>query len=610
MFTPIKRAIDFAAAQDKTLTLEAVARRDAARFGAAYSVQCKALAEGVPELTDRGSKSYWKEVLMAFTTGMTEKKETLPAFKEVCAADASLGMKQLRAHVSKSLDLCGVVGDELREKVTSMGSAKRLMENLALTQVIKRQMADGVALPLGHVLDYVTGLTQTTLQVTGKTIIPVLEEFAVVLECERDPDMEASAVLLARLGACLAKDLTGAKLASRAEVKGWQTTAVAKGDIQGMGEAQKAQTLLSRYRSFLQLHGANTPDEEASDTPRPIPTTSPWTRFQQVADDLRGAEGTPTPAPAPVPVPALTPAPAPEPTPAPTPAPDVTYSGTSGVTFNSVSISEVQRDGVKAKEWIGLPTASISTGSEDMVMGKVVNHAMLMGSSMFLVTTTEDEAGTWVNASTVANFLETRRAMDADRQSKNLPGIEKAASQAKQATADLRAKGKAKGPRVTFETMTANEKKDLDSLIADAVREFAGDRESRMLSMFEIDEGSLVVELRARLNNTQDYKTLASNHYFASIANQCVRSLRKTYGVILTPGEVIEIGWALQRTPSLSKLVQSIIGSGPTMAEDAEFETVVDSAGEKMKKRKLSDNRSTKGIRRPEQLQCWSTSST
>jgi hypothetical protein len=100
---------------------------------------------------------------MAFTTGMTEKKETLPAFKEVCAADALLGMKQLRTHVSKSLDLCGVVGDELREKVTSMGSAKRLMENLALTQVIKRQMADGVALPLGHVLDYVTGLTQTTL---------------------------------------------------------------------------------------------------------------------------------------------------------------------------------------------------------------------------------------------------------------------------------------------------------------------------------------------------------------------------------------------------------------------------------------------------------------
>jgi hypothetical protein len=58
MCTPIKRAIDFAAVQDKTLTLEAVARRDAARFGAAYAVQCKALAEGVPELTDRGSKPY------------------------------------------------------------------------------------------------------------------------------------------------------------------------------------------------------------------------------------------------------------------------------------------------------------------------------------------------------------------------------------------------------------------------------------------------------------------------------------------------------------------------------------------------------------------------
>jgi hypothetical protein len=102
-----------------------------------------------------------------------------------------------------------------------MGSAKRLMEDLALTQLIKRQMADGVALPLGHVLDYVTGLTRTTLQVTGKTIIPVLEEFAVVLECERDPDMEANAVLLARLDAGLAKDLIGAKVATRAGVQEW-----------------------------------------------------------------------------------------------------------------------------------------------------------------------------------------------------------------------------------------------------------------------------------------------------------------------------------------------------------------------------------------------------
>ena len=67
----------------------------------------------------------------------------------------------------------------------------------------------------------------------------MLEEFVVVLECERDPDMEASAVLLARLGACLAKDLTGAKLATRAEVKEWQTKAVAEGDIQGVGRRRR-----------------------------------------------------------------------------------------------------------------------------------------------------------------------------------------------------------------------------------------------------------------------------------------------------------------------------------------------------------------------------------
>ena len=93
----------------------------------------------------------------------------MPAFKEVCAADASLGMKQLRAHVSKSLDLCGVVGGELQE-ITSMGSAKRRMENLALTQVTKWQMADGAALPLGHVLDGVKGLTQFTFKPQGRPL--------------------------------------------------------------------------------------------------------------------------------------------------------------------------------------------------------------------------------------------------------------------------------------------------------------------------------------------------------------------------------------------------------------------------------------------------------
>jgi hypothetical protein len=41
------------------------------------------------------------------------------------------------------------------------------------------------------------------------------------LKYERDPDMEASAVLLARLDAGLAKDLIGAKVATRAGVQEW-----------------------------------------------------------------------------------------------------------------------------------------------------------------------------------------------------------------------------------------------------------------------------------------------------------------------------------------------------------------------------------------------------
>ena len=66
-----------------------------------------------------------------------------------------------------------------------------------------------------------TGLIRTTLQATGKTIIPVREESAGVLKYERDPDMEASTVLLARLDAGLAKDLIEAKVATRAGVQEW-----------------------------------------------------------------------------------------------------------------------------------------------------------------------------------------------------------------------------------------------------------------------------------------------------------------------------------------------------------------------------------------------------
>ena len=67
-----------------------------------------------------------------------------------------------------------------------------------------------------------------------------------------------------------------------------------------------------------------------------------------------------------------------------------------------------------------------------------------------------------------------------------------------------------KGPRAELLDMSAKDKRELDDLLLEARDGCLKDRTSRGLSIFEIPEGSLVVELRARLNESSQFKKMVT----------------------------------------------------------------------------------------------------
>ena len=120
MMTTVKRAINFVETlEDKTLTLNAVSRAQPTRFGEEASEARSAMAAGVAELQGTCNKSQWREVLTELTASITEDGKTIPSFEGICAPSGRAGLKQIRAHLSKASEECGVVGRELEHKLTS-----------------------------------------------------------------------------------------------------------------------------------------------------------------------------------------------------------------------------------------------------------------------------------------------------------------------------------------------------------------------------------------------------------------------------------------------------------------------------------------------------------
>ena len=180
--TPVKRAINFAETlEDKTLTLNAVSRALFTRFGERASKACNAMAAGVAELQGIGKKAQWREVLAELTESITEDGKTIPGFEDICAPSGRAGLKQIRAHLSKALEECGVVGTELEHKMTSFERVKTGVRDIAYTKLVTQQLRDGTRMPPSHVLDSAMGLSSNRTEVTGKTLIPVLQEVSVVL---------------------------------------------------------------------------------------------------------------------------------------------------------------------------------------------------------------------------------------------------------------------------------------------------------------------------------------------------------------------------------------------------------------------------------------------
>ena len=89
------------------------------------------MAAGVAELQGAGKKEQWKAVLVSFTNSISEGGKTIPGFEDICAVNSTLGLKSVKAHVSKALEKCGAVGLELEHKLTSFQRVKEGLQDLA-----------------------------------------------------------------------------------------------------------------------------------------------------------------------------------------------------------------------------------------------------------------------------------------------------------------------------------------------------------------------------------------------------------------------------------------------------------------------------------------------
>ena len=209
--------------------------------------------------------------------------------------------------------------------------------------------------------------------------------------------------------------------------------------------------------------------------------------------------------------------------------------------FNGASIDDIQRDVSLAKKWVGQLTAQVSKDNESTVYGQVTDCTVKHGRATFLVTNSEDAGGDYHNLVSVANFLLTRRVQDEDRKTNGLKTVQQTAKD----VLDMGSRGSGagkQGPRAELLDMPAKEKRELDDLMQEARDGYLKDRSSRGLSIFEIPEGSLVVELRAQLNESSQFKKMVTQPYFNGVAHECKRQLMHAHGVNLSVEEVVQYG--------------------------------------------------------------------
>ena len=97
--------------------------------------------------------------------------------------------------------------------------------DIVYTQLVRRQLMDGIRMPPIHVLSYAMGLSAERRKIIGKTIIPVLQEASVVLDSEMAPDIRTDRIVkqnqIFAPTSCFYIDLT---LASKGSCKDQQRT--------------------------------------------------------------------------------------------------------------------------------------------------------------------------------------------------------------------------------------------------------------------------------------------------------------------------------------------------------------------------------------------------
>merc|ERR1711865_505856 len=156
--------------------------------------------------------------------------------------------------------------------------------------------------------------------------------------------------------------------------------------------------------------------------------------------------------------------------------------------------------------------------------------------------------GFWRDAHTTAGFLLAYEMSMRDRASQGLGDLTTKAKK----TLDMANDSPEMSVRETLRKMSQKEKQSLDDLIEEAITEHSGCNNKRMLGVFDMEDGRLVLELHNRMHKSGSFKTLMQNEYYSEICNEIESELR-SIGCVATHTNIMRMGHALMTQGSLSK---------------------------------------------------------
>jgi hypothetical protein len=253
-----------------------------------------------------------------------------------------------------------------------------------------------------------------------------------------------------------------------------------------------------------------------------------------------------------------------------------------------------------AHHWRNLDTAQAGTDNGALDYGRVIDVSDVHGEAMFLVTSTMHPAGFSFDAPTTAGFL---LAFEEDKNERRRQGLDPAGVAAKKAEVDVSGVAPFRaGSGETMRKMPTGDKADLGRMIDDAFDDYSVDGNKRMLGFFSMADGRVLQDIYHRLHKVEAFKDLLQTNYYLELCMEIQANLRAV-GCEISQEDILRTGHGVRTLKTLSKFVESTVGSSRSMADDVIYEYVGSESGNKRTKiEKETDTRVSKGIRTAAQL--------